>query len=122
MFIIVCLVTLDVFCITSDFVLCSHLLVLFSHLLQINISKVNTTQKFEFIIEYCWDPTMTFTHVCSAVSVIATRQSEMTNTSPRHMPVLGNVLIFFRDVISLLARVFMLLIDTATQEVPMKNI
>ena len=47
----------------------------------------------------------------------------------RHMPVLGNVHpikktvdIFFRDVISLLARVFILLIDTATQEVPMKNI
>ena len=45
------------------------------------------------------------------------------------MPVLGNVhpikinkLIFFRDVISLLARVVILLIDTATQEVPMKNI
>ena len=32
------------------------------------------------------------------------------------------ILIFFRDVISLLARVFILLIDTATQEVPMKNI
>ena len=54
----------------------------------------------------------------------------MANTSPRHMPVLGNVHpikienldIFFRDVISLLARVFILLIDTATQEVPMKNI
>ena len=54
----------------------------------------------------------------------------MANTSPRPMPVLGNVhpikignnLIFFRDVISLLARVFILLIDTATQEVPMKNI
>ena len=30
-------------------------------------------------------------------------------------------LIFFRDVISLLARVFILLIDTATQEVPMKT-
>ena len=47
----------------------------------------------------------------------------------RHMPVLGNVhpikskiLIFFRDVISLLVRVVILLIDTATQEVPMKNI
>ena len=47
----------------------------------------------------------------------------------RHMPVLGNVhplksniLIFFRDVISLLARVVILLIDTATQEVPMTNI
>ena len=45
------------------------------------------------------------------------------------MPVLGNVhpikikkIIFLRDVISLLARVFILLIDTATQEVPMKNI
>ena len=41
----------------------------------------------------------------------------MANTSPRQMPV-----IIFRDVISLLARVFILLIDTATQEVPMKNI
>ena len=59
-----------------------------------------------------------------------TRQSEMANTSPRPMPVLGNVhpikigkkWYFFRDVISLLARVFILLIDTATQEVPMKNI
>ena len=45
----------------------------------------------------------------------------------RHIPVLGNVhptkiLICFRDVISLLARVVILLIDTATQEVPMKNI
>ena len=48
----------------------------------------------------------------------------------RHMPVLGNVHpikienvdIFFRDVISLLAQVAILLIDTATQELPMKNI
>ena len=47
----------------------------------------------------------------------------------RHMPVLGNVhpikienFDIFRDVISLLARVVILLIDTATQEVPMKNI
>ena len=54
----------------------------------------------------------------------------MANTSPRPMPVLGNVhpikiekkKIFFRDVSSLLARVFILLIDMATQEVPMKNI
>ena len=53
----------------------------------------------------------------------------MANTSPRHMPVLGNVhpikieyFDIFRDVISLLARVLILLIDTATQEVPMKNI
>ena len=45
----------------------------------------------------------------------------------RHMPVLGNVhpikienVDIFRDVISLLARVVILLIDTATQEVPMK--
>ena len=57
-----------------------------------------------------------------------TRQSEMANTSPRHMPVLGNVhpiqienFDIFRDVISLLARVFILLIDTATQEVPLKT-
>ena len=47
----------------------------------------------------------------------------------RHMPVLGNVHPIkiekfenFRDVISLLARVVILLIDMATQEVPMKNI
>ena len=37
-------------------------------------------------------------------------------------PLKSKILIFFRDVISLLARVFILLIDTATQEVPMKNI
>ena len=53
----------------------------------------------------------------------------MANTSHRHMPVLGNVhpikienFDIFRDVISLLARVFIFLIDMATQEVPMKNI
>ena len=34
----------------------------------------------------------------------------------------SKILIFLRDVISLLARVFILLIDTATQEVPLKNI
>ena len=33
-----------------------------------------------------------------------------------------NILIFFRDVISLLARVFILWIDRAIQEVPMTNI
>ena len=45
----------------------------------------------------------------------------MANTSPCHIPVLGNVPpIFFRDVISLLARVFIFLIDRATQEVPIK--
>ena len=37
-------------------------------------------------------------------------------------PLKAKHLIFFRDVISLLARVFILLIDRATQEVPMKNI
>ena len=37
-------------------------------------------------------------------------------------PLKWKILIFFRDVISLLARVFILLIDTATQEIPMKNI
>ena len=53
----------------------------------------------------------------------------MATTSPRHMPVLGNVhpirigiFHIFRDVISLLARVFIFLIDRATQEVPMKII
>ena len=37
-------------------------------------------------------------------------------------PLKSKILIFFRDVISLLARVFILLIDTATQMVPMTNI
>ena len=57
-----------------------------------------------------------------------TRQSEMANTSPRHMPVIGNVhpikikhWIFFRDIIYLLVRIFIFLIDRATQDVPMKN-
>ena len=46
----------------------------------------------------------------------------MANTSPCHIPVLGNVPPpFFRDVISLLARVFIFLIDRATQEVPIKK-
>ena len=36
-------------------------------------------------------------------------------------PLKSQILIFFRDVISLLAPVFILLIDTATQEVPLKN-
>ena len=53
----------------------------------------------------------------------------MANTSPRHMPVLGNVhpiKIENHDIFSwrhFTARSrFILLIDTATQEVPMKNI
>ena len=66
----------------------------------------------------------------SLYNSLTTRQSEMANTSPRQMPVLGNVHpikienfdFFLRDVIYLLARVFILLIDTATQEVPLKNI
>ena len=53
----------------------------------------------------------------------------MANTSPRHMPVLRNVHpmkienvdIVFGDVISLLARVFIFLIDRAIQEVPMNK-
>ena len=53
----------------------------------------------------------------------------MANTSPAtcqclatFTPLKFKKMIFFRDVISLLARVVILLIDTATQEVPMKNI
>ena len=49
----------------------------------------------------------------STSTQVGTRQFEMANTSPRHMPVLGNVHLIkienidiFRDVISLLARVF----------------
>ena len=52
----------------------------------------------------------------------------MANTSPAtcqclatFTPLKSKILIFFRDVISLLARVVILLIDTATQEVPMKK-
>ena len=51
-----------------------------------------------------------------------TRQSEMANTSPAtyqclatFIPLKSKILICFRDVISLLARVVILLIDTATQ-------
>ena len=52
-----------------------------------------------------------------------TRQSEMANTPPCQIQVLGNVPPhFFRDVISLLARVFIFLIDRATQDVPIQNI
>ena len=53
----------------------------------------------------------------------------MANTSPATFQCLATFtplklkkLIVFRDVISLHARVFILLIDMATQEVPMKNI
>ena len=49
----------------------------------------------------------------------------MSNTSPCHIPVLGNVpqikiehFDIFRDVISLLARDLIFLIERATQEVP----
>ena len=52
----------------------------------------------------------------------------MANTSPHHMAVLGNVhpikiekFNIFRDVISLLGRVSIFLIDRATKEVPMKK-
>ena len=53
----------------------------------------------------------------------------MANTSPAtcqclatFTPLKSKILIFFRDVIFLHARVVILLIDTATQEVPMKHI
>ena len=48
----------------------------------------------------------------------------MASTSPRHKPVIGNVhpIKIENFVISLLARVFIFLIDRATQEVPMKEI
>ena len=55
------------------------------------------------------------------MTTYTTKQSEMTNTSPRHMPVFGNVHpikienIVFRDIISLFSRVFIFLIDRATQ-------
>ena len=37
-------------------------------------------------------------------------------------PLKSKILIFYHDVISLLARVYIVLIDTATQELAMKNI
>ena len=37
-------------------------------------------------------------------------------------PLKSKIMIFFRGVISVLARVFILLIDMTTQELPMKNI
>ena len=95
---------------------------------------VVSVQLASFIMVYqCYIYTYYYHNYClvikSSTTQSGTRQSEMANTSPRHMPVLGKftplksqILIFFRDVISLLARVFILLIDTATQEVPMKNI
>ena len=50
----------------------------------------------------------------------------MANTSPRHMPVLGNVHPIKIEIFAwrhFSARSsFLLLIDTATQEVPLKNI
>ena len=59
-------------------------------------------------------------------SQMSTRQSEMANTSPCHMPVLGNVHpIKIKNIdifISLLARILIFLINGATQEVPTKNI
>ena len=49
----------------------------------------------------------------------------MASTSPRHMPVLGNVhpiKIENFDIHFSARSSFILLIDTATQEVPMKNL
>ena len=68
-------------------------------------------------------------HLISIIPFI-TRQSEMANTSPCHIPVLGDVppikienfYFYFPDVISLLARVFIFLIDRATQEIAIQNI
>ena len=101
---------------------------------------VHTTNKsieqliFIPILEY-WNKFLTFRlylqhrrHV-SRVMTSTTRQSEMANIShatcqclATFTPLKSKILIFFRDVISLLARVVILLSDTATQEVPMTNI
>ena len=69
------------------------------------------------------------TQMSESRNSMQTRQSEMANTSPAtcqclatFTPLKSKMLILFRDVISLLARVVISLIDTATQEVPMKNI
>ena len=63
------------------------------------------------------------------INTLKIRKSEMANTSPAtcqclatFTPLKSKMLIFFRDVISLLARVVIFLIDRATQEVPMRNI
>ena len=71
-------------------------------------------------------------HVAMCICVVIVPYSKAIRDGKylaRHMPVLGNVhpikienFDIFRDVISLFARVVILLIDTATQEVPMENI
>ena len=62
-------------------------------------------------------------NVKGAAQTMTTRQSEMANTSPCHSPPLkSKILIIFRYVISLLARVFIFFIDRATQEVAITNI
>ena len=74
-------------------------------------------------------PNIGLLHVkCRTRKANETRQSEMANTSPAtcqclatFTPLKYKILIFFRDVISLRARVFIFLIDSATQEVPMKE-
>ena len=46
----------------------------------------------------------------------------LSSACQRSPPFKSKILIFCRDIISLLARVVILLIDTASQEVPMKKI
>ena len=89
---------------------------------------ISTNMKQQYYILYCY----IFPPRCLTCT---TRQSEMANTSPRHMPPgtcqclatftpikIEKIWYFSRDVISLLARVFIFLIDRAIKEVPMKNI
>ena len=58
----------------------------------------------------------------NTLSMICTKQYQQGNQLGNVHPIKIECLHFFRDVISLLARVFIFLNDRATQEDPMKNI
>ena len=61
-------------------------------------------------------------HILFPKQTTTHQYQKLYSTSPWHGGHICQVLIFCRDVISLLAWVFVYLIDRATQEVPMKNI
>ena len=88
---------------------------------------MNKTTEFQFT--FMGDPDIQSIHPRVTITEYIYIFLTLLNTSPAtcqclatFTPLKSKMLIFFRDVISLLARVVILLIDTATQEVPMKNI
>ena len=70
------------------------------------------------------DTYMHTTHVSILVTASYNQQGNQRWQIPRPatFQCLGTYPPFFRDVISLLAQVFIFLIDGATQEIPIKNI